>query len=402
MKRQVLYISYDGILEPLGRSQVLSYLENLSDEFSINLLTFEKKEDLQNTSELTLLEEVCRESNILWKRKTYHKKPILLATLWDVVVGICFVAFNLVKYDIKILHVRSDIPGLIALPFIKFFNKRLIFDMRGFWADEKADRAGWSREGLKYKFFKKLEVNLINLSDSVVSLTDEAICLLEDNSEVKKGVNFKTIRTCVDRDIFKPIVSNNKDSNKLVFGHLGSVDTAYDIEPVLSLFKEFLEDMPEVEIHFFNKKNHKYIIKECEALKVPQENVMIKSLGRQELSDHLSKISIGCFFANDNFSIKASLPTKIGEFLSCGKPILCNDINADVKEIVEKNRVGIVCDLKDSSARKKAKADLMKLIQDKDLKYRCINLAENSFSLDKGIRQYKDIYEGLLSETNHL
>ena len=74
MKRQVLYISYDGILEPLGRSQVLSYLENLSDEFSINLLTFEKKEDLQNTSELTLLEEVCRESDILWKRKIYHKK----------------------------------------------------------------------------------------------------------------------------------------------------------------------------------------------------------------------------------------------------------------------------------------------------------------------------------------
>ena len=53
-------------------------------------------------------------------------------------------------------------------------------------------------------------------------------------------------------------------------------------------------------------------------------------------------------------------------------------------------------------ARKKAKADLMKLIQDKDLKSRCINLAQNNFSLDKGIRQYKDIYERILSETNHL
>ena len=274
--------------------------------------------------------------------------------------------------------------------------------MRGFWADEKADRAGWSRGSLKYKFFKKLEVNLINLSDSVVSLTDEAVSLLKDNSEVKKGIDFKTIRTCVDRNIFKPIVSNNTDSNKLILGHLGSVDTAYDIEPVLSLFKEFLEDMLEAEIHFFNKKDHNYIIKKCEALKVPLEKVVIKSLSREELSDHLSKISIGCFFANDNFSIKASLPTKIGELLSCGIPVLCNDINADVKEMVEKNRVGMICDLKSSSTRKKIRTNLMELIQDKDLKSRCINLAENNFSLDKGIRQYKAIYERLLSETNHL
>ena len=44
----------------------------------------------------------------------------------------------------------------------------------------------------------------------------------------------------------------------------------------------------------------------------------------------------------------------------------------------------------------------MKLMLDKDLKSRCLNLAENNFSLDKGIRQYKDIYEVLLSEINHL
>ena len=29
-KKKVLYLSYDGIMEPLGQSQVLSYLENLS------------------------------------------------------------------------------------------------------------------------------------------------------------------------------------------------------------------------------------------------------------------------------------------------------------------------------------------------------------------------------------
>lgn len=46
MTRSVLYISYDGMLEPLSRSQVLLYLEHLNCDRPIHLLSFEKLEDL--------------------------------------------------------------------------------------------------------------------------------------------------------------------------------------------------------------------------------------------------------------------------------------------------------------------------------------------------------------------
>ena len=42
----VLYISYDGIMEPLGQSQVVRYMERLSPEYSIHLISFEKRDDL--------------------------------------------------------------------------------------------------------------------------------------------------------------------------------------------------------------------------------------------------------------------------------------------------------------------------------------------------------------------
>ena len=41
-KKKVLYISYDGIMEPLGYSQVLKYLEHLSTDFDITLISYEK------------------------------------------------------------------------------------------------------------------------------------------------------------------------------------------------------------------------------------------------------------------------------------------------------------------------------------------------------------------------
>ena len=63
IKPKILYISYDGLLEPLGQSQILSYLKILSKDFSISVLSFEKKKDWLNkknvSSIMTLYHEIC-------------------------------------------------------------------------------------------------------------------------------------------------------------------------------------------------------------------------------------------------------------------------------------------------------------------------------------------------------
>ena len=49
---ETLYISIDGIMEPLGYSQVFKYLEILSKDHRINLITFEKKQHINNDDAL--------------------------------------------------------------------------------------------------------------------------------------------------------------------------------------------------------------------------------------------------------------------------------------------------------------------------------------------------------------
>ena len=46
-KYTVLYMSYDGILENLGQSQILPLLKKLSKNWNLILMTFEKKADLK-------------------------------------------------------------------------------------------------------------------------------------------------------------------------------------------------------------------------------------------------------------------------------------------------------------------------------------------------------------------
>ena len=55
VNKNVLYISYDGMTDPLGQSQVLPYLIGLSKSgYSFDLISFEKKERF-NTIKNTII-----------------------------------------------------------------------------------------------------------------------------------------------------------------------------------------------------------------------------------------------------------------------------------------------------------------------------------------------------------
>ena len=72
---RVLYISYDGVMEPLGRSQVLQYLKRLAKQHSITLISYEKKADWSQEGRRTALVEEMSAAGIKWYPLRYHKRP---------------------------------------------------------------------------------------------------------------------------------------------------------------------------------------------------------------------------------------------------------------------------------------------------------------------------------------
>jgi hypothetical protein len=73
MKKNILYLSFDGILDSVGDSQILSYLQILSNSNNIVLNTFEKKEKI-NLIEIEKLKNKLKKKNILWYYFDYPKK----------------------------------------------------------------------------------------------------------------------------------------------------------------------------------------------------------------------------------------------------------------------------------------------------------------------------------------
>ena len=89
--KRVLYISYNGMLEPLGQSQVIPYLRELSGEgVRFTLLSFERAAAFERDGleKCRQLERDLAEYGIEWHRLRYHRRPSLPATVYDILAGI--------------------------------------------------------------------------------------------------------------------------------------------------------------------------------------------------------------------------------------------------------------------------------------------------------------------------
>ena len=395
-KSDILYISYDGLMEPLGESQVLSYLEPLSDQFKIEIISFEKPSDLKSERR-KVFKKRLQDRSIKWHMLRYHERPSLLATVFDILLGFFLSLILFFRSKIKIIHIRSLLPGLMVLPLKLAFSYHLIFDMRGFWPEEKVDRAGWSTNSFKYLIAKYFQDRIISRSDKIVTLTDQAkYKILNEFPELDSSV-FEVIPTCTDTNKFELLKQEKDNEFEIIFGHLGSVDTAYSIDPIIKMIKNFQELGKKIKVIFFNQGSHEYIRSRLKHFNISRSFSEIQELDFESVSNNLRKIHIGCFFAKYSTSIIGSLPTKMGEFLSSGKPIVCNPANEDIVGIIENNGVGLIERLESNYSAEDLFISLQGLISDQEMPKRCRNLAESFFALSLGVKKYKKIYIELSS-----
>jgi len=394
MTQKVLYISYDGILEPLGYSQVWSYLRNLSLKNTIFLISFEKKSDLLDKERFMNMKNDCLEHGIQWLPLTYHKSPTALATTYDVLMGFLHSFFYVLKYKIKIVHARSYVSALMGLLLKKLLGIKFIFDMRGLWADEKIDSKAWNKEGALYKITKRFEKSFLLNADTVVSLTNAAV------NEIKKfeyleenNTRYEVITTCADLELFN-IDESNLEGEYLGFtlGYVGSVSLWYKFHETLMSFKLLQEIIGDARLVIVNKGQHEFIQKSLMESDIDSSKVKLFSADHTGVAKAMKSMDAGIFFIEPFYSKIASAPTRLGEFLGSGVPCLGNYGVGDMGEILEMNHVGVAISDFSQTSIKMGLNRLIKLSEEDNIKQRCRDVAEDLFALKKGVDAYQRIY----------
>lgn len=389
----VLYISYDGMLEPLGQSQVLAYLEQLSTQRRIHLLSFEKPSDWENAAARVRLQGRMDAAGIRWHPRRYHKWPSALATAWDIFIGTITTLWLVIRHRIGIVHARSDVPALMAWVAKALTGTRFLFDMRGFWADERVDGGLWPVGGHLYRIAKWLEQRFLWSADHVVSLTHAAVREMEKFPFLVGRMPAVTvIPTCADLSRFVP---GKERPPGLVFGYVGSVGTWYLFDAVVASFAQLLVLRPEARLLVLNRSEHAYIRERLLAGGVDLASVEVRAAEHAEVPAQMARMHAGVFFIKPVFSKQASAPTKLAEFLGCGIPCLANSGVGDMADILEGERVGVAVEQFDAASLQDGLQRLLALVEDPDTQARCVAAARKHFLLEEGVARYAAIYQTL-------
>ncbi|ULQ46700.1 glycosyltransferase [Flagellatimonas centrodinii] len=393
MNRGVLYLSYSGMLEPLGQSQVLAYQERLAADHPVHIISFERARDWADIAQRDAVAKRMADAGIHWHPLRYHKRLSLLATFWDIACG-AFTGWRLVqKHGLAIVHARSYVPSVMAVVIKRLSGVRYVFDMRGFWVDERVDGGIWPRGGHIYRTAKWFERRFLLAADHVVSLTEAGIRELAKFDYMRGAMPPCTvIPTCADLSRFKP---RGRKSSALVLGYVGSVGTWYLFDEVVMAFCQLLKLRPDARLLVINRNDHVYVRERLQVGGVPLEVVEIIAATHAEVPEYLCRMHAGIFFIKPVFSKQASAPTKLGEFLGCGIPCLANSGVGDMAELMEADQVGIaIADFQPSSIRE-GMSRLLALVADPDVGARCVASAQAHFSLDEGVRRYQAVYRSL-------
>jgi len=365
-KFDLTYVTVDSISEGVGSSQILPLLQRIANAgLTINLISFEKT--LPSNSAILGLEE----SNIVWNKRSFEKRGYLggVSRLFEMRSEIV---------NTEIIHARSDIPAVAA---ILSREAPVLWDIRSLWADQ---RSFMETNQIKKKAIGSLRIleNIASVGSTAIStLTESVVPILEARHKHLPKLQI-VVPTAVDLKRFS-LAAKFPTINRGLYS--GTYNNYYD----LSLSKSFIEQMSKIgpiEVEWARPKESARMSLDAGETSsfVATQNKMADVIPNYSFGISICKLDAGP-------SLKAAMPTKAAEFLSCGRPMVVNAGLGDLDRYIREFNAGVVLDGTERDLQIQAH-HLNDLLADPETPFRCRALAEKYFDIDEGVKKYLDLY----------
>lgn len=398
----VLYITQNGVTEPIGRSQIAPYLLGLAEHgHSIHVLSAEKPGHADLVDQY---QSVFNAAGIRWTRLRYHNKPALVSSLYDL-FRMYFVARRIVRNEgVWLVHCRSFPPAIIGHHLKRAFGCKFLFDFRDFYAD-----GGLVNKPFKfvYRYLKRLEGPMIRNADKVVCLTRRASQILSEwylRDDQDQKSRFEVIPCCADFEHFSPerVTPTQAEAARkrasvspdaFVLLYLGSLGPDYMLPQMLQLFRELRSLRPNAVFMFVCNNGRELVESECRAQRVPKAAVRYVSVDRCEVPAFISIADAAVVFIRPDLSKAGCSPTKLAELFACNVPVIANSGVGDMDNIIDLERnASVVIDNFERAAMRSA---LVKFLDYKDRHRIDIRGNSRDLAVDRGVLLYDSVYADL-------
>ncbi len=401
-----LFVTYDGLLDQLGSSQILPYLKSIAvHSVPLHILSFEKPAVFANTGSALMKE--LHQLGIGWTPLSFTAGAGKFGKLWDL-ARMYLAAIRLEqRHRFSIIHCRSYQAMQVGCLLKRIFQVKTLFDMRGLWVDERVDGGIWLLDRwfdrVIFFIYKGIEKHLLACADYVISLTEKVVPELKRISpDMRSPVT--VIPCCADFEHFTVPTHSERlgvraeldlPADARVMSYLGSLGTWYMIKDMLLLFAKAQTHWGNVYFLLITRDwrvEHDELLYEM-GLASLRERIQVRPATHAEVPALLGCTDVMLSFIKPAYSKMASSPTKLAEAFAVGVPAISNTGIGDVEEMTLALDAGALVDLADPESVKSivARFDAIAAKGGASLRER----ARAALGLEVAEAQYRRVYQEL-------
>lgn len=407
--RSILFLSYDGLLDPLGGSQIIPYLREIArSEGRIMVLSFEKPTRFAQGADA--LHASLAQDGIAWTPLRFTTGGGPLGKIWDLAKMYGTALALALRHRVTVVHARGHTAAQVA-HFVKLITgAQYIFDFRGLWVDERVDKGGWDLRRpfhrWQYDHFKRTERKLLARADQIVVLTDKVAPEVRRIGELPE-TSLTVIPCCADFDLFEIASPEQRQlardalgipADATTLGYLGSIGKMYMVDRVLRLFvlAAQADDNTYALIVTRDGDAAQYLIAEHVPPEL-QSRIRVRGADRAEVPNLIGAMDVLVSLIQPSYARMGASPTKMAECFAAGVPVICNAGVGDVDEQVRALDAGQVIDPGSETELAAAAALLPEIAKHGGDRLR--TAARKILGLELAATRYREVYSRLDKRT---
>jgi hypothetical protein len=416
MAADVLYIAFDGVLQPLAFSQVVRVVAGLAQRgLRYHMLSVERPADLDKPERRAAVEAMLQPVGVPWtivSAASMRSPRLALHALARMTSSALWIA---ARDGIKLVHARGYQSALVAHALRQLRGTPYLFDARGYWIEERSGPGHWFSTSTSYAMGKLVEQALFRAAKGVVTLTELQAADLASGQFGPPPRLLEVIPTCADYDAFYlrdsrpakpssggsvPDFVQRRLAGKRVMGVVGALNTSYFVEEALTLARLAMQMSSAVHLLVLSAQQREYEAA-IRSSGVPLDRCTLASAEHRAMPDWLQWIDWGLLLLPETAAKRASMPTKLAEFFATGVRPAFFGCNSEATRWVERAGSGHVLRSMDAAELEAA----ARIISDSTPDYASLRAAREitapHFGLAAGLEHYARFLGDCLSLDAH-